>query len=425
MSEQFQFETIQIHAGHESDVKTGAIAVPIFQTAAYEFDDTDQASDLFIFKQLGFTYTRTGNPTNMVFEKRIAALEGGVAAMATSSGMAAITYAILNIASVGDEIVSSKSLYGATHSLFETTFAQFGITTCFVDQNNPQNFADAITNKTKAIFIETIGNPSAHITDIEAVAAIAREHRIPLIVDNTFATPYLCRPIEHGANIVVHSATKYIGGHGTTIGGVVIDAGNFDWVASGKFPNMSHPDKGRGGTVYTERFPQNAYIVKMRGQLLSNIGACLSPFNAFMLLQGLETLSLRVERHVSNALKVVEFLSHHPKVTVVNYPSLKQNQYHELANKYLPNGCGSIFTFGVADFAAAKKLVGELKLFTLCANFADVKSLIIHPASTTHTMMDEQQQIAAGVAPNLLRVSVGLENIKDILADLDQALAKI
>lgn len=426
MSNKLRFETLQVHAGQEPDPVTGARAVPIYQTSAYNFKDTDHAANLFALKEFGNIYTRLMNPTSDVFEKRIAALEGGVAALAVASGSAAISYAIMNIASSGDNIVSASSLYGGTYNLFAVTLPKYGITTSFVDASDPQNFAKAINEKTKALYFETIGNPSANITDIEAVAAIAKEHGIPLIVDNTFATPYLCKPLEHGANIVVHSATKFIGGHGTSIGGVVVDGGNFDWAASGKFPEFTTPDRSYNGIIYSQAFGNLAYIIKMRVQLLRDTGACLSPFNSFMFLQGLETLSLRVERHTSNAQKIAEYLASHPQVSWVNYPGLADNKYHKLAQKYLPKGSGSIFTFGIkGGTEAAKKFIGKLELFSLLANVADAKSLIIHPASTTHAQLSEEQQVSAGVAPELLRLSIGIEHIDDLLADLEQAFSAI
>ncbi len=422
MENKLHFDTLQIHAGQEPDPTTGSRAVPIYQTTAYNFKDTDHAANLFALKEFGNIYSRIMNPTCDVLEKRIAALEGGVAALAVASGSAAITYAIMNIASNGDEIVSASSLYGGTYNLFANTLPKYGITTRFVDPDDAQNFARAITDKTKAIFIETIGNPSANIIDIAAVAAIAKEHKIPLIVDNTFATPYLCKPLELGANIVVHSATKFIGGHGTTIGGLIVDGGNFDWAASGRFPDFTSPDKSYNGLIYSESFGNLAYILKARVQLLRDTGACLSPFNAFMLLQGLETLSLRVERHIQNAQKIAEYLQNHPQVSWVNYPGLTNNKYHALARKYLPLGAGSIFTFGIKGGAeAAKKFVGALKIFSLLANVADAKSLVIHPASTTHAQLSNEQQISAGVAPDLLRLSIGIEDVRDLIADLEQA----
>lgn len=419
---ELHFDTLQVHAGQEPDPTTGARAVPIYQTTAYSFRDSEHAANLFALKEFGNIYSRIMNPTCDVFEKRMAALEGGVAALAVSSGSAAITYAIMNIAGSGDEIVAASSLYGGTYNLFANTLPKYGIKTQFVDSSNPENFAAAINAKTKAVFIETIGNPSANIIDIEAVAKIAAKHHIPLIVDNTFASPYLCQPLKHGANIVVHSATKFIGGHGTTLGGVIVDGGNFDWANSGKFPDFTTPDKSYNGLVYSEAFGNLAFILKARVQLLRDTGACLSPFNAFLLLQGLETLSLRVERHVANAEKIAAYLLNHPAVTWVNYPGLANNPYRELAKKYLPLGAGSIFTFGIKGGAkAAEKFVGKLKIFSHLANVADAKSLIIHPASTTHAQLNEQQQLSAGVNPELLRLSIGIEDVRDLIADLEQA----
>ncbi len=426
MTQNLHFDTLQIHAGQESDPTTGSRAVPIYQTTAYTFKDTDHAADLFALKEFGNIYTRIMNPTTDVFEKRIAVLEGGVAALAVASGSAAITYAIMNLASAGDEIVSAGSLYGGTYNLFANTLPRYGINTKFVDANNPANFAAAITDKTKALFIETIGNPSASIVDIAAVALIAKQHGIPLIVDNTFATPYLCRPFEHGANIVVHSATKFIGGHGTSIGGVIVDGGNFDWAASGRFSEFTTPDKSYNGLIYSEAFGNLAYILKARVQLLRDTGACLSPFNSFMFIQGLETLSLRVQRHVENAQKVAEYLEAHPQVSWVNYPGLVSNHYYKLGKKYLPKGCGSIFTFGIkGGTVAAKEFVHNLKLFSLLANVADAKSLIIHPSSTTHAQLSQEQQILAGVDSDLLRLSIGIEDSRDLINDLEQAFKAV
>lgn len=426
MTQNLHFDTLQIHAGQESDPTTGSRAVPIYQTTAYTFKNTDHAADLFALKEFGNIYTRIMNPTTDVFEKRIAVLEGGIAALAVASGSAAVTYAIMNLASAGDEIVSSGSLYGGTYNLLANTLPRYGIQTKFVDANNPSNFIAAITSKTKALFIETIGNPSASIIDIAAVALIAKQHGIPLIVDNTFATPYLCRPFEHGANIVVHSATKFIGGHGTSVGGVIVDGGNFDWAASGRFPEFTTPDKSYNGLVYSETFGNLAYIIKARVQLLRDTGACLSPFNSFLFIQGLETLSLRVQRHVENAQKIAEYLEAHPQVSWVNYPGLTSNRYHQLGKKYLPNGCGSIFTFGIrGGTASAKEFVHNLKLFSLLANVADAKSLIIHPSSTTHAQLSQEQQILAGVDSDLLRLSIGIEDVRDLINDLEQAFIAV
>jgi O-acetylhomoserine (thiol)-lyase len=365
------------------------------------------------------------NPTNDVFEQRIAALEGGIGALAVASGSAAITYSILNIAGTGDEIVSASTLYGGTYNLFSTTLPRLGIKTVFVNPDDPQNFQKAINAKTKAVYIESIGNPGTNLVDIEEVAKIAHDNGIPLIIDNTFGTPYLIRPIEFGADIVVHSATKFIGGHGTSIGGVIVDSGKFDWAASGKFPTFTQPDTSYHGLRYAQDVGAAAFITKARVQLLRDTGAALAPLNSFLFLQGLETLSLRVERHVSNAKKIAEFLSNHPQVSWVNYPSLKGNKYYDLAGKYFPKGAGSIFTFGIKGGAeAGKKFSDSLEIFSLLANVADVKSLVIHPASTTHSQLSEEELIAAGAAPELVRLSIGIEDVEDLIYDIDQALKK-
>ncbi|AGB19224.1 homocysteine synthase [Thermoanaerobacterium thermosaccharolyticum] len=427
MSEErkLKFDTLQVHAGQKPDPTTGSRAVPIYQTTSYVFKDTDQAAALFNLKEAGNIYTRIMNPTNDVFEQRIAALEGGVGAVATASGAAAITYSILNIAGAGDEIVSASTLYGGTYNLFALTLPKLGIKTTFVDPDDPENFRKAITDRTKALYIETIGNPGINIPDFEAIAKIAHENKIPLIVDNTFATPYLFRPFEYGADIVVHSATKFIGGHGTSIGGVIVDSGKFDWAGSGRFPEFIEPDPSYHGIKYVESFGPAAYITKLRVQLLRDTGASLSPFNAFLFLQGLETLSLRVQRHVENAQKVAEFLASNPNVTWVNYPGLKENKYHELAKKYLPKGAGSILTFGIkGGITAGIKFINSLELFSLLANVGDAKSLVIHPASTTHSQLNEEELLSAGVTPDQIRLSIGIEDIDDILYDLDQALKK-
>ncbi|HHV99116.1 MAG TPA: homocysteine synthase [Clostridiaceae bacterium] len=427
MSERkWNFDTLQVHAGQKPDPTTGSRAVPIYQTTSYVFNNTEHAANLFALKELGNIYTRIMNPTTDVFEQRIAALEGGVGALAVASGSAAITYAILNIAGAGDEIVSASTLYGGTYNLFSTTLPKLGITTRFVDPDDPENFRKSINSKTKAVYIETIGNPGINIIDIEAVANIAHENGLPLIIDNTFGTPYLIRPIEFGADIVVHSATKFIGGHGTSIGGVIVDSGKFDWAGSGRFPGLTEPDPSYHGLKYVEALGPLAYITKVRVQLLRDTGAALSPFNAFLFLQGLETLSLRVERHVSNTKKVVEFLLEHPMVSWVNYPSIKGNKYYELAQKYLPKGAGSIFTFGIkGGIEAAKKFIDNLELFSLLANVADAKSLVIHPASTTHSQLTEEEMRSAGVTPDQIRLSIGIEDPDDLIYDLDQALKKV
>ncbi|MBV4420383.1 O-acetylhomoserine aminocarboxypropyltransferase/cysteine synthase [Clostridium tyrobutyricum] len=427
MSEErkLSFETLQVHAGQVPDPVTGARAVPIYQTTSYVFKDADEAADFFQLKRPGNVYGRIMNPTEDVFEKRVAELEGGVAGLATASGLAAIFYSILNVASAGDNIVSVSTLYGGTYELFSVTLKKLGISVTFVDPDDPENIRKAITDKTKAVYAETIGNPKINVLDIEKVANIAHENKIPLIIDNTFGTPYLVRPIEYGADVVVHSATKFIGGHGTTLGGIIVDGGKFDWAGSGKFPDFTTPDKSYGGLVYADLAP-TSFAAKARVQLLRNTGATLSPQSAFYFLQGLESLSLRVERHVENARKVVEFLSKHPKVSWVNYPELESSPYRELSKKYLPKGAGSIFTFGIkGGLEAGKKFINSVKLFSLLANVADAKSLVIHPASTTHAELTPEEQKEAGVTPDLIRLSIGIENIDDIIYDLDQALAKI
>lgn len=415
--------TKAIHAGQQLDPTTLSRAVPIYQTTSFGFRDSDHAANLFNLSESGNIYTRIMNPTSDVFEQRIAVLEGGIGALAVASGQAASTFAILNIAGAGDEIVSSSSLYGGTYNLFSSTLAQLGIKVHFVDPENPENFRKAITPKTKAIYAETVGNPKGDILDIQAVADIAHENGIPLIVDNTVASPYLLRPIEFGADIVVHSATKFIGGHGTAIGGVIVDSGKFDWAASGKFPRFTEPDTSYNGLVYSEAIGAAAYIIKARVQLLRDLGASLSPFNSFLLLQGLETLHLRLERHSENALKVAKYLEKHELVEWVSYSGLSSHPSYAKAQKYLPNGQGAILTFGVkGGKESAKKLIDSVQLFSHLANIGDSKSLIIHPASTTHEQLSEAEQKNAGVTPELVRLSVGTEAIEDILADLDQAL---
>lgn len=417
-------ETLAVHGGQVIDPTTNSRAVPIYQTTSYGFRDTDHAANLFSLQEFGNIYTRIMNPTTDVFEKRVAELEGAPAALAVASGQAAITYSILNIAGAGDEIVSASSLYGGTYNLFSATFAKLGITVKFVDPSNPENFRGAITDKTKAVFAETIGNPKGDIIDLEAVAAIAHENGVPFIVDNTFPSPYLCRPIEHGADIVVHSATKFIGGHGTSIGGVIVDGGKFNWKESGRFPGLTEADPTYHGVVYTDAVGPIAYIIKARVQLLRDMGAALSPFNSFLLLQGLETLHLRMERHSSNALAVAEYLEKHEAVEWVNYPGLKSHPSYDLAQKYLPKGSGAIMTFGIkGGVEAGKKVINAVKLFSHLANVGDSKSLIIHPASTTHQQLAADEQLAAGVAPGMIRLSIGTEGIGDIIADLEQAIA--
>ncbi|WP_342563096.1 homocysteine synthase [Paenibacillus sp. FSL R7-0345] len=418
------FETLAVHAGQEIDPTTLSRAVPLYQTTSYGFRDAEHAANLFALKEFGNIYTRLMNPTTDVFEQRIAALEGGAGALATASGQAAISFSILNIAGAGDEVVSSASLYGGTYNLFSTTLPKLGIKVNFVDSDNPENFRAAITDKTKALYAETIGNPQGNVLDIEAVAAIAHEHGIPLIVDNTFPSPYLLRPIEHGADIVVHSATKFIGGHGTSIGGIIVDGGKFDWKASGKFPGLTEPDPSYHGVVYTEAVGPIAYIIKARVQLLRDLGAAISPFNSWLLLQGLETLHLRLERHSGNALKVAQYLESHEAVEWVSYAGLPSHPSYALAQKYLPKGQGAILTFGIkGGTAAGVKLIENVKLFSHLANVGDSKSLIIHPASTTHQQLSAEEQAAAGVKPELLRLSIGTESIDDILFDLEQAIA--
>lgn len=416
----YRFETVQLHAGQENpDSATDARAVPIYATTSYVFRDSATAAGRFALTENGNIYTRLMNPTSDVFEKRICALEGGAGALATASGSAAITYAIQNIATAGDHIVSSTNLYGGTYNLFKNTLREQGLSASFVDPSNPENFEKAIQENTKLLYAETLGNPNSDVIDLEAIAEIAHRHGIPLIVDNTFATPYLLRPIEHGADIVVHSATKFIGGHGTVMGGVVIDSGKFDWAQNDKFPGLSRPNPSYHDVVFTEACGNLAYILKLRTTLMRDQGATISPFNSFLLLQGLETLSLRLERHVENALRVVDFLKNHPQVEKVNHPSLATGREQELYQKYFPNGAASIFTFQIkGDSGTARKFTESLELFSLLANVADMKSLVIHPASTTHSQMDEQELASAGIYPNTIRLSIGTEHIDDILADL-------
>lgn len=423
----YKFETLALHVGQEQpDSATDSRAVPIYATTSYVFKDSAQAANRFGLTEGGNIYTRLMNPTNDVFEKRIAALEGGAAALATASGSAAITYAIQNIALAGDHIVSSATLYGGTYNLFANTFRDFGIETTFVDGSDPENFKAAIRDNTKAVYLESLGNPNSDIIDLDRVSEIAHEAGIPVIVDNTFATPYLFRPIEHGADVVVHSATKFIGGHGTVMGGVIIDSGKFDWAANDKFPGLSKPNPSYHGVVFTEACGNIAYVMKIRTTLMRDLGACLSPFNSFQLIQGLETLPLRVERHVENALKVVDFLSRHPQVEKVNHPSLSTGRQKELYDAYYPNGGASIFTFEVKGTEAdARKFTESLELFSLLANVADMKSLVIHPASTTHSQMNAQELAEAGIYPTTVRLSIGTEHIDDIIADLEHGFAAI
>jgi O-acetylhomoserine (thiol)-lyase len=418
-----RLETVAIHGGQKPDPATNSRAVPIYQTSSFTFNDSDHAASLFNLSEAGYVYTRIINPTTDVFEQRVAALEGGVGALGVSSGQSATAFAIINIASSGDEIVSSSSLYGGTYNLFSATLAKFGIKVHFVDPEDPENFRKAITPRTKAIYAESVGNPKGDVLDIQAVADIAHENGIPLIVDNTVPSPYLLRPIEFGADIVVHSATKFIGGHGTTIGGVIVDSGKFDWKKSGKFPGLTKPDPSYHGLVYADAVGEAAYITKARVQLLRDLGSALSPFNSFLLLQGLETLHLRLERHSENALKTAQFLEKHEAVDWVSYPGLKSHPSYSKAQKYLRNGQGAILTFGVkGGLEAAKKVIDSIQLFSHLANIGDSKSLIIHPASTTHQQLSEEEQRAAGVTPELIRLSIGTEAIEDILEDLDSAL---
>lgn len=424
MERGYGFETLQIHAGQEApDLATDARAVPIYQTTSYVFRDCDHAAARFNLTDAGNIYGRLTNSTVDVFEKRVAALEGGVAALGVASGAAAVTYTVLNLARAGDNVVSAKTIYGGTYNLFAHTLPQYGITTKFVNADENGAFENAIDENTKALYIETIGNPNATLIDIEKVAAIAHKHKIPLVVDSTFATPYLVRPFEYGADIVVHSATKFIGGHGTAIGGVIVDGGNFDWEASGKFPSLVEPNPSYHGVSFTKAAGRSAFVTKIRAVLLRDTGATLAPLHAFLFLQGLETLSLRVERHVENTLKVVDFLSKHPKVEKVNHPSLPDSPYNALYKKYFPRGGASIFTFNVkGGEEEAKRFIDKLKIFSLLANVADVKSLVIHPASTTHSQLSDEELAEQGIGRNTVRLSVGTESIADLIADLKQAL---
>lgn len=424
----FKFETLQLHVGQEqADPTTDARAVPIYQTSSYVFRNCDHAAARFGLSDAGNIYGRLTNPTEDVFEKRIAALEGGVAALAVASGAAAVTYTILNLAQNGDNIVSAKNIYGGSFNLFEHTLPQYGIQTTFVDIFNEKEVENAINEKTKALYIETLGNPNSDVVDIESVARIAHRHKIPLVVDNTFATPYLVRPIEYGADIVVHSATKFIGGHGTSIGGVIVDEGKFDWEASGKFDSLTKPNPSYHGISFTKACGPAAFVTKVRAILLRDTGATVSPFNAFLFLQGLETLSLRVERHTYNALKVVEYLNNHTQVESVSHPSVSTDpKQQELYKKYFPNGGGSIFTFDIkGDAQKAKDFIDNLELFSLLANVADVKSLVIHPATTTHSQCTEDELLDQGIRPNTIRLSIGCENIDDIIQDLDEAFKAV
>ena len=426
MTREFKFETLQLHAGQVVDATTKSRAVPIYQTTSFVFDDTQEGAELFALQKAGNIYTRITNPTTSAFEERIAALEGGVGALATASGMAAITYTILALAHAGDHVVAASTIYGGTFNLLKETLPRYGITTTFVDIDNLEEVEAAIKVNTKLVLIETLGNPVINIPDIEKIAEIAHKHQIPLVADNTFATPYLINVFSHGVDIAVHSATKFIGGHGTTIGGVIVDSGKFDWAASGKFPQLVEEDPSYHNISYTRDVGAAAFIVAARVQLLRDMGAALSPFNSFLLLQGLETLSLRVERHVQNAEKIVDFLVNHPKVDKVNYPKLPDSPYHALAEKYLPKGVGSIFTFHVkGGEAEARKVIDSLEIFSDLANVADAKSLVVHPATTTHAQLSDSDLEAAGVTKNQIRLSIGLENVDDLIEDLRLALEKI
>lgn len=423
----YKFETLQLHVGQEEpDIASGARAVPIYQTTSYVFKNSDEAEARFALKDAGNIYGRLTNSTQDVFEKRIAALEGGVAALATASGAAAIDYTIRSLAVAGDHVVASNTIYGGTYNLLEHTLPDYGITTTFVDPDDISNFENAIQDNTKLLYIETLGNPNSNVADIEEIAKVAHKHNIPLVVDNTFATPYLVRPIEYGADIVVHSATKFIGGHGTAIGGVIVDSGKFDWIGSGKFPSLVEPNPSYHGVSFAKDVGAAAFVTKIRAILLRDTGATISPFHAFLFLQGLETLSLRVERHTENALKVVEYLNNHPQVEKVNHPSLASGEQKRLYDKYFPNGGGSIFTFEIkGDDTTAKKFIDHLEIFSLLANVADVKSLVIHPASTTHSQLSDEEKLEQGIRPNTIRLSIGTEHIDDIIADLDEAFKAV
>lgn len=423
-----KFETLQLHVGQETpDPVTDARAVPIYQTSSYVFKNCDHAAARFGLSDSGNIYGRLTNPTEDVFEQRMAALEGGVAALAVASGAAALSYTFQNLAQSGDHIVAANNIYGGTYNYLEHTFPEYGVKTTFVDPSDLKSIEDAIQENTKAVFIETLGNPNSDVVDIEAIAKIAHDNKIPLVIDNTFGTPYLIRPIEHGADIVVHSATKFIGGHGTTIGGVIVDGGKFDWEASGKFPSLVEPNPSYHGVSFTKAAGPAAFVTKIRAILLRDTGATLSPFHAFFFLQGLETLSLRVERHVENALKVVEYLNNHPQVEKVHHPSITDDpEQQRLYKKYFPNGAGSIFTFEIkGDAQKAKDFIDNLELFSLLANVADVKSLVIHPASTTHAQLNEEELLACGIKPNTIRLSIGTEHIDDIIQDLEEAFKAV
>ncbi len=421
---QFGFNTRQVHAGYQPDPATGSRSVPIYQTTSYQFQDSDHAARLFALQEFGNIYTRIMNPTTDVFEQRIAALEGGIGALATSSGHSAQAMVVLTLCSAGDHIVSSSMLYGGTYNQFKHTFPRLGIDVTFVDPADPEEFRRAIRPNTRLLYGETLGNPGITVFPLEEVGAIAREAAVPLVIDNTFATPYLCRPFEWGAHIVVHSSTKFIGGHGSTIGGVIVDSGNFDWAASGRFANFTTPDESYHGLVYAD-LGAPAFILKARVQVLRDIGACQAPFNAWLFVQGLETLSLRMDRHVQNAQQVAEYLENHPCVRWVKYPGLESHPDHAAAQKYLPKGPGAILGFGIeGGREAGRRFIDSLQLFSHVANVGDVRSLAIHPASTTHSQLSPDQQLSAGVTPDFVRLSIGIEDIEDILWDLDQALSQ-
>lgn len=422
----YKFETLQQHAGQVPDPATGARAVPIYQTTSYVFKDTQEGEDLFGLRKPGFIYSRLTNPTQEVLEKRIAALEGGTAGLATASGASAIAYCILNVAGSGDEIVAAPTLYGGTIELFTETFKHLGIATRFADPDDPASFEQQINEKTKAVYIESLGNPAINIPDFEGIAAVAHKHGLPVIVDSTFATPYLFRPLEHGADIVVHSATKFIGGHGTTLGGLIVENGKFDWEGSGRFPEIASPDASYNGVNFATDVPGAGFVTRIRAKALRDLGACISPFNAWLLIQGLESLSLRIERHVENAQKIAAYLENHPKVSKVNYPSLPSSPYYALAQKYFPKGAGSIFSFELTGgYSAARKFIDSADIFSDLANVGDSKSLLVHPASTTHQQLTPEAQKACGITPGTVRISVGLENVEDLLTDIEQALAQV
>ena len=418
----FSFNTRALHAGQQPDPATGARAVPIYQTTSYVFEDSDHAAALFALQRFGNIYTRIVNPTTAVLEERMASLEGGVGALALASGQAAQFLTVSSLCQSGDHLVSSSTLYGGTYTQFDVTFRRLGFDTTFVEPDDPENFRTAITDRTKLVYVETIANPRMNVVDLEAVAKIAHQAGVPLVVDNTFASPYLCRPIEHGADIVVHSATKFIGGHGTSIGGVIVDSGKFDWT-NGKFPQITEPSPGYHDLKFSETFGELAFIIKTRVEGLRDLGPCVSPFNAFLFLQGLETLGMRMDRHCSNALAAAQHLEKHPAVTWVNHPGMASSRYHDIGKRYLPKGCGAIFTFGIrGGIEAGRKFIDALHLFSHLANVGDAKSLVIHPASTTHQQLTESDMVAAGVTPDMVRLSVGIEDIDDIVWDLDEAL---